>query len=68
MRNATYLGLCWAMTLGLVAVAFGQQAPPAAGNDQYLQPPIDAASSPAQQPGGEVVEQLSPILRQHRSS
>jgi hypothetical protein len=39
------------MTLGLVAVAFGQQAPPAAGNDQYLQPPIDAASNPAQPPG-----------------
>jgi len=39
------------MTLGLVAVAFGQQAPLTPGNDQYLQPPIDAASSPAQQPG-----------------
>lgn len=50
MRNATYLGLCWAMTLGLVAVAFGQQAPLAPGNDQYLQPPSDAASSTAQPP------------------
>ncbi len=25
MRNASYLGLCWTMTLGLVAVALGQQ-------------------------------------------
>ncbi len=25
MRNVTYVGLCWAMTLGLVAVALGQQ-------------------------------------------
>ena len=25
MRNVSYVGLCWAMTLGLVAVALGQQ-------------------------------------------
>ena len=25
MRNASCLGICWAMTLGLVAVALGQQ-------------------------------------------
>jgi hypothetical protein len=30
MRNVSYLGLCWAMTLGLVAVALGQQQQPAA--------------------------------------
>src|SRR5436190_1512263 len=29
MRNVSYLGLCWAMTLGLVAVALGQQPQPA---------------------------------------
>ena len=27
MRNVVYLGLCWTMTLGLVAVALGQQQP-----------------------------------------
>ena len=27
MRNVTYVGLCWVMTLALVAVALGQQVP-----------------------------------------
>ena len=27
MRNVSYVGMCWAMTLGLVAVALGQQQP-----------------------------------------
>lgn len=45
MRNVSYLGLCWAMTLGLVAVALGQQP---ANTLQNAPRPMYEPGAPAQ--------------------
>jgi hypothetical protein len=39
MRTVTCVGMCWAMTLGLVALAFGQQPVPVYGPGQVQQAP-----------------------------
>ena len=48
MKNVTYLGLCLAMTFGLVAVALGQQQSAANGQSaiQSAQPGQDAIAQP----------------------
>jgi membrane-associated protease RseP (regulator of RpoE activity) len=51
MRNVSYVGLCWTMVLGLVAVALGQQQPEKHWRNGPQTPPqtIDTSGLPIEQ-------------------